>query len=148
MHTHRPIKKKHTEGRRQKGLLKGRGGLRENLGLWRWVIQLLQVRPQRNLGGMGRRDQPHAHRAARVLVQALLTCSGLLLLWSSPEPPKLSRALRLSCERLLQRALPASPVFPGPILYTEHHSLTQCITQFQLSCCSPVTSCVLLVSPP
>lgn len=82
-----------------------RADLGENLGLWRWVLQLLRYDLEENWVGWGWSDLPQAHYLVQVLAQALPT-SRCLSLQNLMSPPVFSG---LAHNHLLQRALPASP---------------------------------------
>lgn len=80
-----------------------RAGLGENLGLWRWVLQLLRYDLDENWVGWVLSDLPQAHYLVQVLA---LPTSSSLSLQNLRSPSMLSG---LAHNHLLQRALPASP---------------------------------------
>ena len=80
-----------------------RADLGVNLGLWRWVLQLLRYDLGENWVGWVLSDPPQAHYLVQVLA---LPTSSSLSLQNLRSPPMLSG---LAHNHLLQRALPASP---------------------------------------
>lgn len=82
-----------------------RADLGENLGLWKWLLQLLRYDLDETWVGWGRSDLTQTPYLLQVLAQALPTSSSLSL-QNLPSPPTRSG---LAHNLLLQRALPASP---------------------------------------